>query len=172
MAHWRIRWQSPMLWGCLLVGGLAGLWLGPRAWLVGAGQERPPSGTVTVTVDVQSLGSTTIRVHNGTADPIHYRRDHTPSLERPAFWGGWVDVDAWDMRKWYANLWVLETTGLPWYQSPIPPGHTHLYPFWYSVSTQAPGRYRVCFRGRQGTRLFWQPHCSAPFRLSRLGDAA
>ena len=42
MAHWRIRWQSPMLWVGLLVVGLAGFWLGPRAWLVGAGEERPP----------------------------------------------------------------------------------------------------------------------------------
>ena len=137
--------------------------------------DRPPAGTVSVEAVLtpppwQRDGQMCVRVRNGTAGPLRYRR---PGLRLDRH----VRAGRWRERYRDPTCCIVITPqrllpngqsvpGEPRYRSLgagaffsalMPqPGYTRTLPR---------GRYRACFRFLQGSQTTWQEQCSAPFIL-------
>ena len=124
--------------------------------------RQPPMRTVSVEV-AQAEGQVCGRVVNGTEEPLTYRpyalrlerqvgsRGHGEDEKVPVFGSSTFTVTR-EAREAMARASIAP--GAVVYD--VLPHHTHPTP---------PGRYRVCFRFRQGNHSTWQEECSAPFRL-------
>ena len=124
--------------------------------------RQPPTGTVSVEV-AQAEGRVCGRVVNGTEESLTYRH-FALQLERQV-------GRRWSAEEQEAPVFGSDTFTVTreareaMVRASLAPGAVVYDVLPHHANPVPPGRYRVCFRFRQGNHPTWQEECSAPFRL-------